>query len=109
MEPAEKLNPIIEHLSRIDKLAAEESAKAGDKKEALLDDFENQKADYSAALKAQLEERLAALKEELDKETAEKIAAVREEYAARAARLDEEYERNGETWAENIFNAIIEG
>lgn len=109
METPEKFNPIIEQLSRIDKMASEESAKAAGKREELLDEFEAQKAAADAELKAASDERLAALKAQLDGEMNAKLAAVREEYEGRMKSLDEQYEQNGEEWAKQIFDAVIEG
>lgn len=106
--PAE-LNPIIAQLSRIDKMASEEAAKAAGRKEALLDEFSAEKALYDAQLKAETDERLAVLKAALAQETGEKITRAKQEYEGRAAALDEEYERNGEQWAQEIFNAVIGG
>lgn len=106
--PAE-LNPIIAQLSRIDKMASEEAAKAAGRKEALLDEFSAEKALYDAQLKAETDERLAVLKAALTQETGEKITRAKQEYEGRAAALDEEYERNGEQWAQEIFNAVIGG
>lgn len=106
--PAE-LNPIIAQLSRIDKMASEETAKAAGKREALLDEFEAKKAQYDLELKSETDKRLSALKAELAGETNEKIARTKLEYEGRSAKLDEEYERNSEQWAQEIFNAIIGG
>ena len=107
MDTPEKLNPIIAKLSRIDKMASEETSRAAESREALFDEFEAQKAEFDAALRAETDERLSALKAKLDEENAQKLASVREEYEARSKKLDEEYERNAGQWAENIFNAVI--
>ena len=109
MDTPEKLNPIIEKLSRIDKMACEESEKAAGRREALLDEFEAEKAKINAALKAEADERLDALKEKLAQENKEKLDAVKAEYEARTKKLDEEYEQNSRQWAENIVNAVIGG
>ena len=108
METCEKFNPIIEQLSRIDKMASEETAKAAQKKEALIDEFEAKKVEIDTALKEESEGRLKELKQQLDKETKEKIAAVRSEYEKRMKSLDDQYEANSVEWARQIFNAVIE-
>ena len=109
METQQKFNPIIEQLSRIDKMASEESAKAAEKKEALIDEFEAKKAKTDAALKEDMKKRLDELKAQLDEETKEKIAAVRSEYEGRMKSLDDQYEANSDEWARQIFDAVIEG
>ena len=109
METSEKFNPIIEQLSRIDKMAAEKAARAEEQKDALLDSFEDKKEQYTARLKAESDERLAALKASLDEEANEKLAEVRAEYERRLRSLDEQYAQNAQIWAEEIFNAVIGG
>ena len=109
METSENFNPIIEQLSRIDKLASEQAARAEEKKEALLDSYEDKKARYTADLRSEAQERLAALKAYLDKETDEKLSEVRALYESRLKNLDEQYELNAQKWAEDIFNAVIGG
>ena len=109
METSENFNPIIEQLSRIDKLASEQAAKAEEEKEALLDSYEDKKARYTADLRSEARERLAALKASLDKETDEKLSEVRALYESRLKNLDEQYELNAQKWAEDIFNAVIGG
>lgn len=104
---SQDINHIIEQLSEIDSASAKIMRQAQDEKSKYAEYIQQQKQEFDAKLKVEVDKTVAEYKKTLEQQNNEEIINFRNQCENNIFRLDELFKEKGASLAENIFKNII--
>lgn len=104
---SQDINSIIEQLSEIDSASAKIMKQAQDEKSKYAEYIQQQKQEFDAKLKLEVDTAVAEYEKTLEEQNKEELIKFKEECDNTVTKLDKMLNEKGASLAENIFNNII--